>query len=131
MTSFKKVLSKAELALLAELAELEIAQCPRYVWGLAPLTPPAPRLRYFTNFFALAATFSAVNPSSFITTGPGAEAPKRSNPTTSPLVPTYFHQPSVAPASTASLGTPAGSTLALYSAACSSKIFQLGMLTTR
>src|SRR5579863_7472607 len=86
---------------------------------------------YFSSAFARAATFSAVNPSSFITVGPGAEAPKRSSPITSPFEPTYFHQPSVAPASTANLGTPAGSTLALYSADCASKSFQLGKLTTR
>jgi len=52
-------------------------------------------------------------------------------PMTSPSEPTYFHQPTVTPASTASLGRPAGSTLALYSADCSSKSFQLGKLTTR
>ena len=75
--------------------------------------------------------FAGLNPNFSRTTGPGAEAPKRSRPTTSPLEPTYFHQPRVAPASTASLGTPAGKTLALYSGVCSSNIFQLGKLTMR
>src|ERR1035441_9335998 len=75
--------------------------------------------------------FAALNPNSAMTFGPGDEAPKRSSPITSPSRPTYFHQPCVEPASTASLGTPASSTLALYSADCSSKSFQLGKLTTR
>src|ERR1035437_1479004 len=74
---------------------------------------------------------SAPNPNSAITFFPGADAPNLSIPITSPSNPTYFHQPSVEPASTARLGTPAGSTLDLYSTDCSSKIFQLGKLTTR
>src|SRR6266702_5599791 len=98
-------------------------------WSLFPGPYPLPF--HFTRALARAATFSAVNPSSAIAFDPGAEAPNRSRPITSPSRPTSFHQPIGDPASTASRGTPAGSTLALYSAVCSSKISQLGKLTTR
>src|SRR5580704_2004960 len=47
---------------------------------------------------------STPKPSSSSTFGPGDDAPNRSKPITSPCRPTYFHQPSGAPASTASLG---------------------------
>src|SRR3974377_377786 len=78
------------------------------------LLPILYSLFHFNSGFALAATFSPVNPYSASTFGPGADAPNRSMPMTPPFCPTYFHQPSVAPASTESLGTLSGSTLALY-----------------
>src|SRR4029077_14766326 len=62
------------------------------------------------------AMFSAVKPSSFNTVVPGAEAPKRSSPSTSPSLPTHFHQLIVAPGSTASRALAAcGSTSSRYS----------------
>jgi hypothetical protein len=66
--------------MLVELAELGKAQCRcRLVIALvahltnfanSANTREARLTRYFTIFFALAATFSALNPSSFITTAP-------------------------------------------------------------
>ena len=49
-----------------------------------------------------------VNPSFSSTVVPGAEAPKRSRPRTSPSRPTHFHQLIVAPGSTARRGLTAG-----------------------
>jgi hypothetical protein len=45
--------------------------------------------------------FSDVKPSFSSTVVPGADAPKRSSPSTSPSMPTHFHQLIVAPGSTA------------------------------
>src|SRR5580700_1448319 len=57
-----------------------------------------------TSALARATTLSTPKPRFLRTMAPGAEAPKRSRPMTSPWRPTCFHQPSVAPASMASLG---------------------------
>src|SRR3990170_2903548 len=56
--------------------------------------------------------FSTPNPSFSSATGPGADAPKRVRPITSPPSPTYSRQPIGWPASMASLGTEFGSTVA-------------------
>ncbi len=70
-----------------------------------PFFKDAVSFSYFSSsFVARAYTLSALKPSSFSTVGPGADAPKRSSPITSPCRPTHFHQPSGAPASTASFG---------------------------
>src|SRR6185437_12966460 len=84
-----------------------------------------------TSALARLATLSAPKPSSSRTFFPGAEAPKRSSPITSPCRPTYFHHPNAAPASTASFGKWSGKIEALYASLCSSKSFQLGIETTR
>jgi hypothetical protein len=57
---------------------------------------------------ARAATFSALKPSSRMTTSPGADAPKRSSPTTSPAGPAIDSQPSIAPASTVTRAADSG-----------------------
>ncbi len=76
--------------------------------------------------------FSLVKPSSFSTVLPGAEAPKRSRPSTSPSLPTHFHQPIVAPGSTARRArTDRGSTSSRYSCACASNSSTHGIETTR
>jgi hypothetical protein len=76
--------------------------------------------------------FSTLKPSFSSTIAPGAEAPKRSIPSTSPSLPTHFHQPSVAPGSTASRAVHArGSTCSLYSGVCASKSSMHGIDTTR
>ena len=51
-------------------------------------------------------TFATVKPNSLNSTPAGADSPKRSRPMTLPSRPTYFHQPSVTPASTATRGRP-------------------------
>src|SRR5665213_56572 len=45
------------------------------------------------NFMACLYTLFTVKPNSRIITSPGADAPKRSMPITSPWSPTYLHQP--------------------------------------
>ena len=52
-------------------------------------------------------------------------------PRGSSSAPTYRRQPPVDPASTATLGTPAGSTLARQSASCASNTLVQGIDTTR
>src|SRR5437762_1289050 len=61
-------------------------------------------------------TLSTLNPSSFKTVSPGAEAPNRSRLTESPASPTYLFHPSATPASIARrAGTDGGSTSSRYS----------------
>src|SRR5215204_6873469 len=70
-------------------------------------------------------------PSSLKTLSPGADAPKRSTPTLTPLEPTYRSQPIVTPASTETrASTSGGKTKFLYSSSWASKISHDGMLTT-
>src|SRR4029077_1393965 len=79
---------------------------------------------------ARAAMFSALKPSSFNTVVPGAEAPKRSRASTSPCVPTHFHQLIVAPGSIARRAvTAGGSTSWRYSWLWASKSSMQGIET--
>src|SRR5262249_3973786 len=90
--------------------------------GQLPLSSP----------FARSTTWSTVKPSFFITTSPGAEAPKRSRPIEPPRSPTYFCQPSVTPASIESRAPAAcGRTSSRYACGCLSKNGQHGIETTR
>src|SRR5258708_15242792 len=80
-------------------------------------------------------TLSTVNPKCLNSAPAGADSPKVSMPTTAALgsstAPTYFLQPSVTPASTATLGTPRGNTAARYAAFCRSNKLVHGIDTTR
>src|ERR1019366_4440595 len=76
--------------------------------------------------------FSVLKPSSFSTVVPGAEAPKRSRPSTSPSLPTHFHQLMLAPGSTARRAVlTRGSTCSRYCSLCASKSSMQGIETTR
>jgi hypothetical protein len=81
----------------ARVAAIEIARQDRACRGEL-CTRAASRQR---NDLATATTFSTVKPKCGINASIGADAPKRSMPTTPPSRPTYLRQKSVTPASIA------------------------------
>ncbi len=99
---------------------------------LAEDTPSCGRVCYFfTKATAWATTLSTLKPKRLSTSGPGAEAPKRSTLIVAPSSPTQRDQPREEPASIASRTlTSRGSTWSRYSCDCSRNSSQQGMEIT-